>query len=133
MKKVILALAATSLVFGATAASAQPYRDRDHDGIPNARDPNPNNPRNPGLRDRDRDGGREQRGHVEIAVLRRGRADTDAFIRKADVHRVGVGGGMDRHGRNAEFLARAQHAQGNLAAIGNQDLVKHRVCLVPLS
>jgi Ni/Co efflux regulator RcnB len=56
MKKAILALAATSLVFGATAASAQPYRDRDRDGIPNARDPNPNNPRNPGLRDRDRDG-----------------------------------------------------------------------------
>ena len=38
MKKAILALAATSLVFGATAASAQPYRDRDRDGIPNARE-----------------------------------------------------------------------------------------------
>jgi Ni/Co efflux regulator RcnB len=69
VKKPILAFAAIVMTIGATAASAQPYRDRDHDGVPNRydrdrdndgipnyRDVNPNNPRNPGLRDRDRDG-----------------------------------------------------------------------------
>jgi Ni/Co efflux regulator RcnB len=56
MRKAIAALTAVGLVLGATGAVAQPRRDRDHDGIPNARDPNPNNARNPGLRDRDRDG-----------------------------------------------------------------------------
>ena len=45
------------------------------------------------------------------------------------MHGVGVGGGMHRDGCNAELLARAQDAQGNLAAIGYQDLVEHRYCL----
>ncbi len=56
MKKAILAMAALSFVLSGTAVSAQPRGDRDHDGIPNARDPNPNNARNPGLGDRDHDG-----------------------------------------------------------------------------
>jgi Ni/Co efflux regulator RcnB len=57
VKKAILVLATASLIFGGTAASAAPYGDRDRDGIPNVRDPNPNNPRNPAMRrDRDRDG-----------------------------------------------------------------------------
>src|SRR5437899_8552 len=42
------------------------------------------------------------------------------------MHGVGIGGGMHRDRRDAEFLARAQNAQGNLAAIGYQDLVEHR-------
>jgi hypothetical protein len=33
---------------------------------------------------------------------------------------------MHRDGGNAEFLARAQHAQGDLAAIGYENLVEHR-------
>jgi hypothetical protein len=32
---------------------------------------------------------------------------------------------MHRHRCDAELLARAQNAQGNLAAIGYQDLVEH--------
>jgi Ni/Co efflux regulator RcnB len=56
MKKPILAFAAAVMALSATAASAQPYRDSDRDGIPNYRDPNPYNARNPGLRDRDHDG-----------------------------------------------------------------------------
>src|SRR5258707_9921182 len=43
------------------------------------------------------------------------------------MHGVGVGGGMHRDGCDAEFLARAQNTQGNLAAIGYQDLVEHVV------
>ena len=41
------------------------------------------------------------------------------------MHGVGVGSGMDRDGRNAEILAGTQHAQCDLAAIGDQDFFKH--------
>ena len=41
------------------------------------------------------------------------------------MHGVGVGGGMHRDGGDAEFLAGAQHAQRDLAAIGYEDLVEH--------
>src|SRR5260370_34832953 len=43
------------------------------------------------------------------------------------MHGVGVGGRMYRDGSDAEFLARPQNAQGDLAAIGYQDLVEHVV------
>src|SRR4051812_1321574 len=43
------------------------------------------------------------------------------------MHGVGVSCGMHRNGGNAQFLARAQDAQGNLAAIGYQDLIEHDV------
>jgi Ni/Co efflux regulator RcnB len=68
MKRVIIAAAILSIV-GGTAASAQPYRDRDrdgvpnrydrdrdNDGVPNRYDRNPNRPNGPGFGDRDRDG-----------------------------------------------------------------------------
>ena len=42
--------------------------------------------------------GREQRGNVEVAVLRRRRADADALVGEAHMHGVGVGGGMHRDG-----------------------------------
>ena len=71
--------------------------------------------------------GGQQRGHVEIAVLGRRRADADALVGEAHMHGVGVGGGMHRDGGDAEFLARAQNAQCDFAAIGYQDLVEHVV------
>jgi hypothetical protein len=43
------------------------------------------------------------------------------------MHGIGVGGGMHRDGRDAKLLARAQNAQGDLAAIGYQDFVEHVV------
>src|SRR5260370_16482857 len=43
------------------------------------------------------------------------------------MHRIGVGGGMHGNGGDAEFLARAQHAQGDFAAIGYEYLVEHVV------
>ena len=70
--------------------------------------------------------GREQRRDVEIAVLRRRRPDADALVGEAHMHGVGVGGGMHGDGGDAELLARAQHAQGDLAAIGYENLVEHR-------
>ena len=70
--------------------------------------------------------GRQQRRNVEVAVLRRRRADADAFVGEPHMHRVGVGGGMHGDGGDAELLAGAQHAQRDLSAIGYQDFVEHR-------
>lgn len=42
------------------------------------------------------------------------------------MHGIGVGGGVHGNGRNAEFLARTQHAERDLAAIGYENLVEHR-------
>lgn len=70
---IILTIAAT--VLGGAAASAQPYGDRDRDGVPNRvdrdrdgdgirnnRDPNPNNARNPAFRNDNRGHHRWTRG-----------------------------------------------------------------------
>ena len=70
--------------------------------------------------------GGEQRRDVEIAVARRRRADADALVGEPHMHGVGVGGRMHRDGRDAELLAGAQHAQRDLAAVGDQDFVEHR-------
>ncbi len=70
--------------------------------------------------------GGEQRRDVEVAVARGRRADADALVREPHMHGVGVGGRMHRDGRDAEFLAGAQHAQRDLAAIGDEDFFKHR-------
>ena len=69
--------------------------------------------------------GREQRRNIEIAVLGRRRADADAFIGQAHVHGVLIRGRMHRHGRNAELLAGAQHAQCDFSPIGDQDFIEH--------
>ena len=71
--------------------------------------------------------GREQRGDVEIGILRGRRPDADAFVGQPHMHRVGVGGGMHGHGLDAELLAGAQHAQCDFAAIGYEDFVEHAV------
>jgi hypothetical protein len=42
------------------------------------------------------------------------------------MHRVGVSGRMHGDSGDAELLARAQHAQCDLAAIGYQYFVEHR-------
>jgi len=41
------------------------------------------------------------------------------------MHRVAVGGGMDGNRLDAHLARGANDAQGDLAAIGNQDFVKH--------
>jgi hypothetical protein len=71
--------------------------------------------------------GRQQRRHVEIGIARRRRPDAHGFVGEPHVHGVGVGRRIDRDGRDAEFLRRALDAQGDLAAVGDQDLVEHRI------
>ena len=63
---------------------------------------------------------------VEIAVAGGRRADAHAFVGEPHMHGVGIGGRVDRDGLDAELLAGAQHPQRDLAAVGDEDLVKHR-------
>ena len=69
--------------------------------------------------------GRQDGGDVEVAVFRRRRPDAHALVGEAHMHGVGVGGRMHRDRRNAELLAGAQHAQRDLAAIGDEDFIEH--------
>ena len=68
----------------------------------------------------------DDRGNVEIAVARRRRPDAYALIGQLDVHRVLVGGRIDRNGRDAELLGRTQDSERNLAPVGDQDFIEHR-------
>ena len=69
---------------------------------------------------------------VEIGVARRRRADADAFVGEPDMHGVGVGGRMHHHRLDAELLGGAQHAKGDLAAVGDQDFLEHSVLRRPI-
>ncbi len=66
-------------------------------------------------------GGGNDRRNVEVAVLRRGRADADGVVGQPHVHRVGVGGRVHRDRLDAHLVRRAVDAQRDFAAVGNQD------------
>ena len=68
---------------------------------------------------------RDDGGNVEITVAGRRWSDAHAFVGQPDVHRIGVGGRMHSHRLDAELAAGAQHAKGNFAPIGDEDLVEH--------
>src|SRR5690606_21897602 len=72
-------------------------------------------------------GGRDQRGHVQIAVAPRGGPDADGFIGQAHVLGLAVGLGMHDHGLDAQFAAGTQDPKGDFAAIGDQDFFEHGV------
>jgi hypothetical protein len=69
--------------------------------------------------------GRKQGRDVEIRILGRRRPDAHALVGKAHMHGVGIGGGMYGNGGDAEFLASAQDAKCDLAAIGYQNFIEH--------
>ena len=71
-------------------------------------------------------GGADDGGNVQITLRKLRRADADGFIGKTHVQRVAVRFAVNGDRANAEFLARADDAQGNLAAIGYQNLLEHR-------
>ena len=58
---------------------------------------------------------------VEVAVDRRPRTDAHRFVGQADVLEVAVDGGVHRHGLDAQTVAGAQDAQGDFAAVGDDD------------
>src|SRR5579871_1361926 len=70
-------------------------------------------------------GGADDVGRVEIAVFGGRRADADRLIRPVDMQGIGIGGRVDGDGLDAQLFARADDADGDLAAIGNQNLFEH--------
>jgi hypothetical protein len=71
-------------------------------------------------------GGRQDGGHAEVAVRGGRRADADRLVGHAHMHRVGIRRGMDRDAFHAHLAGRADDAQRDLAAVGDQDLLEHR-------
>src|SRR5690606_21511059 len=70
-------------------------------------------------------GRRDDRRHVQVALLRARRADTHGLVREQDVLQRRVGRRVHGHRLDAELAAGAQNAQRDLAAIGDQNLVEH--------
>ena len=71
-------------------------------------------------------GGGQDGGHVEVGIARRRRADADALVGQAHMHRLGIGGGMHGDRGDAHLAAGALDPQRDLAAVGDQDFVEHR-------
>ncbi len=65
-------------------------------------------------------GRRQDRRNIQIAVFRCGRADADGFVCQADMHGIGIGGGMHRDSFDAHFAAGALNTQRDFATVGNQ-------------
>ena len=67
----------------------------------------------------------DDRRHVEVAVGRRRRTDADRLVGHGDVLEVAIDGGMHRDRADAQRVARAQDAQRDLAAVGDDDFIQH--------
>ena len=79
--------------------------------------------------DRDRVGhlgGADDGRHVQIGERRLRRPDANGLVGEQHVLGVEVGGGMHRHGLDAELAAGPQNAERNLAAVGDDDFLDHR-------
>jgi hypothetical protein len=61
----------------------------------------------------------------QIALYRGCRSDGHRLVGQFHVQRARVGLGIDRDGRNAHALGAADHAAGDLAAVGDEDLGEH--------
>ncbi len=63
--------------------------------------------------------------NLQITVLTRLFTDTDGFVCQRNVQRIDICGGIDRQRLDPKFLARTNNAKGYLAAVGDQNFVKH--------
>ena len=70
-------------------------------------------------------GGADDGRHVQVAVLRGGRADAHGFIGQQHVLLVEVGGGMHGDGFDAQLAARAQDAKRDFTAVGDNYFFEH--------
>ncbi len=70
-------------------------------------------------------GRRDERRDAEVALGRGRRADADRAVGEPDVQRVLVGGRVDGDRLDAELVQGADHAHGDLAAVGDEDTVEH--------
>ena len=62
----------------------------------------------------------------QVGLRGRRRADGDRLVGHLDVQGVAVGLGIDRHRLDAHPAAGLDDAAGDLAAVGDQDLLEHR-------
>jgi len=62
---------------------------------------------------------------IEVALVGRVWSYADAFIGQAHMFEVHIHLGVDGNGADAQFLAGAQDAKGDFAAIGDQYFVEH--------
>jgi len=63
---------------------------------------------------------------LEVALARRGRADVDRLVGFTHVRRLHVGVGVHRHRANPHLATGANDPQGDLAAVGDQELAEHQ-------
>ena len=63
---------------------------------------------------------------VQVVLGGRALAEVVGLVGARDVGRVAVELGVDGDARDAELLERAHDADGDLAAVGDQDLAEHR-------
>ncbi len=68
--------------------------------------------------------GGDDRGNLEIALGGRRRADADGAVGESCVERSFISGRVDGHGLDPELVERADDADGDLAAVCDQDPVK---------
>ena len=60
-------------------------------------------------------------GNVEVGIRRRRLADADRPVGDLHVLAFAVGLGVDRHRLDAQFVGGTDDADGDLAAVGNED------------
>ncbi len=70
-------------------------------------------------------GGGDQPRNAQVRVARRRGTDAHIIVGEAHVQRLAVGLGVHGHRLDAEFLARADHAERDLSAVRDEDLLEH--------
>ena len=70
-------------------------------------------------------GGLHEALDLQIALGRRRRADQIRLVGERDVQRAAVGLGVDRHRPDPELPQRPEDADGDLPAVGDENLVEH--------
>ena len=70
-------------------------------------------------------GGADDGRDVEVTQAGGGGADANRLIGQLDVFRLAVGLGVDNDRANSQVATGALDAQGDFAAVGNQNLLKH--------
>jgi hypothetical protein len=67
----------------------------------------------------------------QIAFARRRRTDQKRLVSNAHMQRAGIGLGIDRDHAHPESLRSARDADGDLAAVGDQDGGEHALQVLP--
>ena len=71
--------------------------------------------------------GADDAGNVQVTARALGRADADGLVGEAGVQAVPVGLRIHGDGADPQILARADDAQCDFPAVGDQDFLKHCV------